>query len=164
MTSRSFDGEYIARIIQKFGFVAVRGSSNRGAVGALLGLRREIAKGATVAFTIDGPRGPRYVAKPRPVLLGSTTGAPLSTFYIAVERTWVLNSWDAFMIPKPFSRALIRMGRRISVPANASRAELDELHVQLQDSLERVREFAEANVSRVGTSEFPLFQRKGSMQ
>jgi lysophospholipid acyltransferase (LPLAT)-like uncharacterized protein len=160
MTSQSFDGEYIARIIQKFGFVPVRGSSNRGAVRALLGMRREIEQGATVAFTIDGPRGPRYVAKPGPVLLGSMTGAPLSVFYIAVDRAWVLNTWDAFMIPKPFSRALVRMGRRISVPSNATREQMDQLHAELQESLERVREFAEANVSQVGSEGFPLLQRK----
>jgi lysophospholipid acyltransferase (LPLAT)-like uncharacterized protein len=160
MTSRSFDGEYIARIIRKFGFVAVRGSSNRGAVGALLAMRREIEQGATVAFTIDGPRGPRYVAKGGPVLLASATGASMSVFYIAVERAWVLKTWDALMIPKPFSRALVRMGRRISVPANASRDQIDRLQGELQTSLERVREFAEANVARVGSSEFPLFQPK----
>jgi len=160
MTSRSFDGEYIARIIGKFGYTPVRGSSNRGAVGALLGMRREIEQGSTVAFTIDGPRGPRYVAKPGPVLLASATGAPMSVFYIAVERAWVLNTWDAFMIPKPFSRALVRMGRKITVPANASREQTDQLHGELQTSLERVREFAEANVSRVGGQDFPLFRRE----
>jgi len=156
MTSRSFDGEYIARIIRKFGYLPVRGSSNRGAVGALLGMRREIEQGATVAFTIDGPRGPRYVAKPGPVLLASATGAPMSAFYIAVQHAWVLNTWDAFMIPKPFSRALVRMGRRMSVPANISRDQIDQLQAELQASLERVREFAEANVSQVGSQEFPL--------
>lgn len=158
MTSRSFDGEYIARIIRKFGFVPVRGSSNRGAVGALLGMRREVEQGATVAFTIDGPRGPRYVAKPGPVLLASTTGASMSVFYIAVERAWILNTWDAFMIPKPFSRALVRTGARITVPPNASREQIDQLHGELQTALERVREFAEANVSRVGSQEYPLFR------
>src|SRR5882672_4027063 len=74
MTSLSFDGEFIARIIEKLGFRAVRGSSSRGAVGALLGMRREVEGGEAVAFTIDGPRGPRYVAKPGPVLLAQATG------------------------------------------------------------------------------------------
>src|SRR5882672_10013424 len=74
MTSLSFDGEFIARIIEKLGFRAVRGSSSRGAVGALLGMRREVEAGGAVAFTIDGPRGPKYVAKPGPVLLAQATG------------------------------------------------------------------------------------------
>ena len=73
MSSDSFDGEWTGRIIRKFGFVKVRGSSSRGAVRALLGMRRELEQGWPVAFTIDGPRGPRFVAKPGPVLLARAT-------------------------------------------------------------------------------------------
>src|SRR6185369_13869734 len=65
MTSRSFDGEYIARFIQRFGYGAVRGSSTRGAVGAVIEMARLMREGCTAAFTIDGPKGPRYVAKMR---------------------------------------------------------------------------------------------------
>src|SRR5215471_5841490 len=90
MVSRSFDGEYIARIIEKFGFVAVRGSSSRGGAEALLGMREELEKGAAVAFTIDGPRGPKYVAKPGPVWLARATGFPMAAFYVALSDRWVL--------------------------------------------------------------------------
>jgi lysophospholipid acyltransferase (LPLAT)-like uncharacterized protein len=155
MTSRSFDGEYIARIIQRLGYVPVRGSSNRGAVRALLEMRRGAAQGSSVAFTIDGPRGPRYVAKPGPVSLSRATGVPMSAFHVALDDAWTLNTWDAFMIPKPFSRALIRMSRRIVVPAEADEREMERLHGELQASLERVQEFAEANVSRAGKN-FPV--------
>ena len=160
MTSQSFDGEYIARIIRKFGFVPVRGSSNRGAVRALLAMRRETEQGWTVAFTIDGPRGPRYVAKPGPVLLARATGVRFCAFHIAVENAWVLNTWDAFMIPKPFSRALMRVARQIVAPSDAGDREMEAFHAELQASLDRVREFAEANVTRVGSQEFPLERRK----
>ncbi len=160
MTSQSFDGEYIARIIQKFGFVPVRGSSSRGAVGALLGMRRAIEQGWTVAFTIDGPRGPRYVAKPGPVLLARTTGTPMSMFHIALEDPWVLNTWDGFMIPKPFSKALMRLGRQILVPAEMEDTQIERLHAELQASLQRMQEFAEANVQSVGSEKFPIFCRK----
>ncbi len=85
MTSRSFDGEYIARIIERFGFVAVRGSSSRGGSAALLGMNRALAGGRIAAFTIDGPRGPRYVAKPGPVMLARMSGAPILCFYLAVR-------------------------------------------------------------------------------
>jgi lysophospholipid acyltransferase (LPLAT)-like uncharacterized protein len=159
MTSQSFDGEYIARIIQKFGFVAVRGSSSRGAVRALLGMRREAEGGWTVAFTIDGPRGPRYVAKPGPVLLGRSTGLPMSVFHMAVDDAWVLKTWDRFMIPKPFSRVLMRVARQTVVPADADDAQMERLHSELQAALDRVREFAEVNVHKVGR-EFPIFKRK----
>ena len=156
MTSQSFDGEYIARIIKRFGFVPVRGSSNRGAVRALLGMRRDTEQGRTVAFTIDGPRGPRYVAKAGPVLLARATGVPLSAFHIAVESAWVLNTWDAFMIPKPFSRALMRVARQTVVPSNAGDEDIERFHAELQASLDRVREFTEANVKLVGGPDFPL--------
>jgi lysophospholipid acyltransferase (LPLAT)-like uncharacterized protein len=159
MTSQSYDGEYIARIIQKFGFVPVRGSSSRGAVRALLGMRREAEQGWTVAFTIDGPRGPMYVAKPGPVLLARSTGIPMSVFHIAVENAWTLKTWDRFIIPRPFSRVLMRVAGEITVFPDASEVQMEQLHQQMQAALDRTREFAEQNVSRVGTQDFPIFRR-----
>ena len=156
LSSDSFDGEWTGRIIRKFGFVKVRGSSSRGAVRALLSMRRELEQGWAVAFTIDGPRGPRFVAKPGPVLLARATGAPMVAFHIAVERAWILNTWDRSMIPKPFSRVLLRVSRRIVVPADADDSQKERFHAELQAALERVREFAEANVEKVGSAEFPL--------
>ena len=156
MSSDSFDGEWTGRIIRKFGFVKVRGSSSRGAVRALLGMRRELEQGWAVAFTIDGPRGPRFVAKPGAVLLAGATGAPMVAFHIAVENAWILNTWDRSMIPKPFSRALMRVSRQIAVPAKADDSGKERFHAELQASLERVREFAEANVGNAGTAEFPV--------
>lgn len=155
MSSNSYDGEYMGRIIHKFGFVAVKGSSTRNAVRALLGLRRALDEGWTVAFTLDGPRGPRYQVKPGPVALARSSGVPLSMFHVAVDRAWVLNTWDRLMIPKPFSRVLIRFGKLIAVPPDASNEDLDRYQQELQDSLDRVREFAEANVHNVGSAEFP---------
>ena len=156
MSSESFDGEYTGRIIRKFGFVKVRGSSSRGAVRALLGMRREIEQGWSVAFTIDGPRGPRYVAKPGPVVLARATGVPMVAFHIALENPWVLNTWDKSMIPKPFSKALLRVSRKISVPDNASEDERDRYHAELQAALDRVREYAEAHVHEVGSAVLPV--------
>jgi hypothetical protein len=151
MSSNSYDGEYMGRIIRKFGFVAVKGSSSRNAVRALLGLRRALQEGWTVAFTLDGPRGPRYKVKPGPVALARSSGVPLTMFHMAVDRAWVLNTWDRLIIPKPFSRVLMRFGKLISVPADATDEEIERYERQLQESLDRVREFAEANVSKVPT-------------
>jgi lysophospholipid acyltransferase (LPLAT)-like uncharacterized protein len=155
MTSASFDGEYIARIIQKFGFVAVRGSSNHNAVSGLLGLRRAIEESWTVVFTIDGPRGPRRQVKPGPIGLARATGVPLTMFHAAIDKAWILNSWDRLMIPAPFSRVLVRFGKLIPVPPEASDEQLGRYMVELQSALDRVCEFAEANVKKVGTIEFP---------
>jgi lysophospholipid acyltransferase (LPLAT)-like uncharacterized protein len=146
MTSSSFDGEYIARIISRFGFEPVRGSSSRGGVRALLGMHKILDRGNTAAFTIDGPRGPRYIAKPGPVLLSRNTQAPIRCFYVAVDRYWQLGSWDAFMIPQPFARAYIRWSAPIHVPQNADTAQMEQLHREMQSALERVTAYAEAQV------------------
>jgi lysophospholipid acyltransferase (LPLAT)-like uncharacterized protein len=156
MSSFSYDGEYMGRIIRKFGFVAVKGSSSRNPVRALLGLRRALGEGWTVAFTLDGPRGPRRKVKPGPAGLSRSSGLPMTMFHAAVEKAWVLGSWDRMMIPRPFSRVLVRFGRLVQVPENASDADLDRYSNELQASLDRVCEFAEANVSKVGSSEFPI--------
>jgi hypothetical protein len=155
MSSNSYDGEYMGRIIHKFGFVAVKGSSSRNAVRALLGLRRALDDGWTVAFTLDGPRGPRHKVKPGPVALARSSQVPLSVFHAAVDRAWVLNSWDRMMIPMPFSRVLVRFGKLIPVPRDASDEDLERYTAELQAALDRVCEFSEANVSKVGTEEFP---------
>jgi lysophospholipid acyltransferase (LPLAT)-like uncharacterized protein len=160
MSSDSFDGEYTGRIMRKFGFVKVRGSSSRGAVRALLSMRRELEQDWKVAFTIDGPRGPRYVVKPGPVTLARSTGVPMVVFHIAVDRAWVLNTWDRLMIPKPFSRALMRVSRKITVPRKIDDTEMDRYQAELQAALDRVRQFSEANLQKAGSAEFPTFIRK----
>ena len=158
MVSRSFDGEYIARTIEKLGFVAVRGSSSRGGAQALLGLKSQLEQGNLVAFTIDGPRGPKYVAKPGPVLLSRASAFPMAAFYVALSHAWVLNTWDALLIPKPFSKALVRFSAKVQVPADADDAQMAEFHRQLQAALERVTRFAEEHVARVGAPEFPIIK------
>jgi lysophospholipid acyltransferase (LPLAT)-like uncharacterized protein len=158
MVSRSFDGEYIARTIEKLGFVAVRGSSTRGGAAALLGLKSQLAKGISAAFTIDGPRGPKYIAKPGSVLLSQVSAVPLAAFYVALSDAWVLNTWDALLIPKPFSKALVRFSAKIRVPVEADEAQMGKFHHQLQIALERVTAFAEEHVAQVGSVEFPLLR------
>jgi lysophospholipid acyltransferase (LPLAT)-like uncharacterized protein len=160
MSSNSYDGEYMGRIIRRFGFVAVKGSSSRNAVRALLGLRRALGEGWTVAFTLDGPRGPRHKVKPGPVALARSSGVPLTMFHAAVDKAWVLNSWDRMMIPRPFSRVLLRFGKLIPVPASATEEDVERYTAELQVALDRVCEFSEANVNRVGTSEFPYDERR----
>jgi lysophospholipid acyltransferase (LPLAT)-like uncharacterized protein len=144
MTSRSLDGEYIARVIRRFGFVPVRGSSSRGGSRALLEMNQQLEQGNAVAFTIDGPRGPRYVAKKGPVLLARMSGAAITAFYVAVDRAWVLKTWDALVIPKPFSRIYVRFARKIFVPPDADDAAMERYHTEMQAALDRITTFAEA--------------------
>ena len=144
LTSRSFDGEYIARIIENFGYRALRGTSSRGVIGGLRSMIRHVEQGHIAAFTCDGPRGPANVAKPGPVLLARQAGVPLRALHVAVKDRWELNSWDRMQIPKPFSRVLARFSAPIHVPTDATDAQLREFHSSLQAALDRVRDFAEA--------------------
>ena len=147
LLSSSFDGECSVRPLAKFGFRTARGSSTRGGARGLLGMQKAVESGYAVVFTIDGPRGPMYVAKLGPVLLARITGSPIICFHIALENAWVLSrSWDKLMIPKPFSRALVRISRMIYVPRDTQ--DLDPYRGEMQAALDRVREYAEANVAR----------------
>ncbi|HEX3250740.1 MAG TPA: lysophospholipid acyltransferase family protein [Pyrinomonadaceae bacterium] len=138
MTSRSFDGEYIARFIQRFGYGAVRGSSTRGGVGAVVEMARLMRAGCTTAFTIDGPKGPRYVAKMGAVLLAKKTGHPILPVTMAVDRYWMLPSWDLFQIPKPFTRARVYVAPPIYVPADADEEMLNAKRDELQRVLDEL--------------------------
>ncbi|HJQ32134.1 MAG TPA: lysophospholipid acyltransferase family protein [Pyrinomonadaceae bacterium] len=138
MTSQSFDGEYIARFIQRLGYGAVRGSSTRGGVGALVELTRLVRAGCPAGFSIDGPRGPRHSAKMGAVLLAKKTGQPVLPFGVNAERFWRLPSWDGMQIPKPFSRVQVRFAPPIHVPADADEETLNAKRDELQLALERV--------------------------
>jgi lysophospholipid acyltransferase (LPLAT)-like uncharacterized protein len=138
MTSRSFDGEYIARFIQRFGYGAVRGSSTRGAVGALVELARLVRAGCPAGFSIDGPRGPRHVAKMGAVLLAKKTGQPVLPFGVNAERFWRLPSWDGLQVPKPFTRVTVRFAPPIRVAQDADDAALADKREELQRALEEV--------------------------
>jgi lysophospholipid acyltransferase (LPLAT)-like uncharacterized protein len=139
MTSRNRDGEYIARVIRRFGYGAARGSSSRGGKRALVEMIQVMRNRKDVAFTIDGPRGPRYVAKPGAVWIAAKTGNAIFPFHVSPRNKWVLNSWDHFQIPKPFTRVLLLMGAPIYVKEDATAAEFEESQQELQRALADLR-------------------------
>jgi lysophospholipid acyltransferase (LPLAT)-like uncharacterized protein len=137
MTSQNFDGEYIARIIQRYGYGAARGSSSRGATRALKAMIRVMRRGRPTAFTIDGPRGPRYVAKPGAVLLAKATGAPIICFHIAVRHAYTFRrSWDWFQIPYPFSAVAIFIAPPILVSRDSEEEKQAEKVAEVQAALD----------------------------
>jgi hypothetical protein len=138
MTSRSFDGEYIARFIQRFGYGAARGSSTRGAVSAIVEMVRLMRAGSPAGFTIDGPKGPRYEAKMGAVLLAKKTGYSVLPFNIAAAKFWEARSWDAFQVPKPFTRARVLIAPPIEVPPDADEAALQAKRDELQRALDEL--------------------------
>ena len=116
ITSRNFDGEWIAGVIRRFGYGTARGSSSRGGARALVQLRRDLGDGRPAAFTIDGPRGPAGVAQPGAVFLAGATGHPLLPFHIESSRFWTAGRWDATQIPRPFATVAVAIGEPIGVP------------------------------------------------
>src|SRR5438445_8390146 len=126
ITSENFDGEWIAGIIERFGYETARGSTSRGARKALLQLTRDIGSGKPVGFTIDGPRGPAGVAQPGAVWLAKATGNPVLPFHLEASRHWTLNSWDRTQIPKPFSTVAMAIGEPFQVPADADDAGIEQ--------------------------------------
>jgi lysophospholipid acyltransferase (LPLAT)-like uncharacterized protein len=116
ITSRNFDGEWIAGILERFGFGTARGSTSRGGVRALVQLRRDLADGRPVAFTVDGPRGPGRVAQPGAVWLAGATGHPILPFHVEADRFWEARSWDRTQLPRPFTTMALVIGAPIPVP------------------------------------------------
>jgi lysophospholipid acyltransferase (LPLAT)-like uncharacterized protein len=144
ITSENFDGEWIARIMRRFGYQAARGSTSRGARRALLQMKRDMAAGKWTAFTVDGPRGPAYRAQAGAVWLAKATRNPVVPFHIEAERHWTAGSWDRAQVPKPWSRVAIAIGEPMSVAEDAdesaiecARAELERRLIALQ---QRARE------------------------
>lgn len=139
MTSQSFDGEYIARFIQRFGYGAARGSSTRGGVGAIVEMVRLMRAGVPTAFTIDGPKGPRYVAKMGAVLLAKKTGHPVLPFTITARKFWTARkSWDHSQVPKPFTRVRVDIAPPIYVPDDADEQLLEAKRDELQQALDAI--------------------------
>jgi len=148
MTSRNFDGEYIARIIQMHGYGAARGSSTRGASQALTEMIECLQNGRDAAFTIDGPRGPRYVAKRGSVMLSKATGAAILCFHVALRRACVFpRTWDLTQFPYPFSQAAVFIAPPIVVAPQAGEEEQTSSLQQVQAALDDLRRQGEEWVS-----------------
>ena len=143
ITSQNFDGEWIARILTRYGFGTARGSTSRGGARALVQLRRDLSDGRPAAFTVDGPRGPARVAQPGAVWLAGATGNPILPFHIESDRYWTLGSWDRTQIPKPFSRVAIAFGPPLAVLTNEP-AEIDRMRVELEATLRALEDRTKA--------------------
>jgi hypothetical protein len=141
----NFDGQWTRRAIERLGFATVQGSSSRGGVEGLTAMAKCIEEGRNVALTIDGPRGPRYVAKPGAVILARRTGRPISVFHIALKTAYTFRkSWDLFQLPLPFSRAVVVIAPPIRVPTDADAETIKQKQDETQAALERVRDVAES--------------------
>jgi lysophospholipid acyltransferase (LPLAT)-like uncharacterized protein len=144
ITSENFDGEWIAGIIERFGYGTARGSTSRGGRKALLQLIRDMAAGKPAGFTLDGPRGPARVAQPGAVWLSKATGNPVLPFHLEANRHWTMGSWDRTQIPKPFSTVAIAMGEPFHVSPDADDAGLEGASRMLEKRLAELEARARA--------------------
>ncbi len=145
MNSTNFDGQWTRILVERYGYGTAQGSSTRGGLRGLVEMSRRLAEGRDSAFTIDGPRGPRFVAKPGPVMLARRTAVPVVVFHSCYDRAWTLrNTWDQLQIPQPFSRAIVAIHPPIEVDKDASEECLNRKHAEMQAALERCRHFCES--------------------
>ena len=135
ITSENFDGEWIARIIERFGYGTARGSTSRGGQKALLQLRRDMAAGRPAGFTVDGPRGPARRAQAGAVWLAGATGNPLVPFHAEAARHWTARSWDRTQVPRPFTTVAVAIGAPIEVPRDAHADIIEAKRVELEEAL-----------------------------
>jgi lysophospholipid acyltransferase (LPLAT)-like uncharacterized protein len=148
ITSENFDGEWIARIIERFGYGTARGSTTRGGRKAILQLVRDMKAGRAAGFTLDGPRGPARVAQPGAVWLASATGNPLLPFHLEASSHWTLRSWDQTQIPRPFSTVALVVGEPIEVPKDAPPDVLEVARVDLERRLAALEARAQSMLAR----------------
>lgn len=135
LTSLSRDGEHISRLLHKFGFNTVRGSSSYGGEQAMRLLIREIEKGNNIAVTPDGPRGPRHIVQTGIITLASVTGCPIVPVGYKLNRKKILNTWDRFIIPCPFTKGILTIARPLYIPKDISVQEKEGVRKVLEETL-----------------------------
>ncbi len=138
MVSQSRDGEFIARIVTMLGWYPVRGSSSRGGRKALREIHTLVHNGYKIAHIVDGPRGPLGVIKPGLLIIAQISGMPIIPTITSAEKKWTFNSWDRFIVPKPFSRIIIRFGDEIYVPKNLKGADFEEKRSFIEQTLKNL--------------------------
>ncbi len=142
MMSKSKDGEWVARIADYFGYKNVRGSSRKGDLDkggseAWHDLVNRVKEGENAGMFVDGPKGPAREVKIGALLIARETGAPIIPVLWGCDRAWIFNSWDRYMIPKPFAKIYFKHGDPIYVPADAGPEELERYRQLLEEQMNR---------------------------
>ncbi len=140
LVSASKDGEKLARVLERFDLICVRGSSSRRGTEALREMAQLMADGYDAGITPDGPRGPKYQVAPGVVSLAQLAGTPIVP--VSYDLSWkiTLKSWDAFTIPLPFSRATVRLAPPMTVPGNADDRLREDKRLELESILKSLSE------------------------
>ncbi len=134
MVSKSFDGEWIARLVMRLGYKTYRGSASKDGATGLLEMMRDLPEG-DLALSVDGPKGPAERVKPGVITLASKAGFPVVPITIMAEKMWRLNTWDGFMVPKPFSTITVLCGPHIEVPADINKDGLKKYRMEIEKAI-----------------------------
>ena len=138
MISQSRDGELISKIVKVLGWHPVRGSSSKGGKQALRDIKKLVRRGYKIAHIVDGPRGPLGVVKPGLLIIAQASGMPIVPTITSAQKKWVFNSWDRFMVPKPFSRVIIRFSDEIIIPRKLQRSDFEEKRSSIENTLKKL--------------------------
>jgi lysophospholipid acyltransferase (LPLAT)-like uncharacterized protein len=139
LVSQHRDGEYLTRLGKGLGYAAVRGSSTRGGYPALRQLVRELRGGRSLAITPDGPQGPRERFKPGALQAARITGAPVIPVMAGADRAWWIEGWDRFLVPKPFARVRVMVGKPWHVPRGRSVADIAQDAEKLEFYMQQLK-------------------------
>ena len=143
MISQSRDGDFISRIVQHIGWIPVRGSSSRGGKEALRAMVEGVTKNRIGGHIVDGPTGPPRIIKPGLISLAMNADAGISSGTVSYKNAWMFNSWDRFMVPKPFSKVLFRFGPITSMPKTMSDEQFESLRRQMEEQM--IKEYESAD-------------------
>ena len=138
LISPSEDGDLLARLARLMGYSVIRGSTYKKAVSAARSLIKVLRRNQRIIIIADGSRGPRCVAQPGSVQLAGITGAPIFPMTFGAKNKVVLNSWDKFVIPLPFTRCTLNFSSPISLPPKSSEQTIEEKRLELENALNRI--------------------------
>lgn len=139
LVSRSQDGEFIARVLQRQGHETIRGSTTRGGLRALSTMIKKMKAGSRPAAIIpDGPQGPRFKVQPGIIMLAKKTGYPIVPVSYSAKKVKIFGSWDRFILPWPLTRCRIVYGDPVYVPGDAGAAGLSGCRLRLEQELNRI--------------------------
>ena len=153
LVSEHADGEYITRVLHRYGFDTARGSSTRGGSKGLKGLVRAVREGRDIGITPDGPRGPARVCKPGALVAAQITGVPIIPMAVGSDSAWSFQSWDRFSVPKPLTRLRIIYGEPVYVPREMPEGELEAMAARIGNTLNQLTARAEKLASNPKSEE-----------
>jgi hypothetical protein len=142
LVSPSEDGSLVTRLLGRFRYAVIRGSSSRGGARAVRSMLAVLQRDGIVVITPDGPRGPRHSMNPGLAWMARATGAKVVPVGLVCDRAWRLKSWDAFTIPKLGARVVVQYGRLLVMDRRASETEQEAFTDRVRGELLEAEESA----------------------